>query len=79
MKRRPNASSGSPLAARWRVSQAEVVRRSVEQAENRTETKKPNPVDMLRELFASGGGLDPEKADSYIAEVYEDRNHWRGQ
>jgi hypothetical protein len=67
------------LAARWRVSQAEVVRRSVEQAENRSETEKSNPVDMLRELFASGGGLDPETADFYIAEVYEDRKHWRGQ
>ena len=67
------------LAARWQVSQAEVVRRSVEQAEKQTEKEKPDPVAMLRELFASGGGLDPEKANSYIAEVYEDRKHWRGE
>ncbi len=34
---------------------------------------------MLRELFATGGGLDFEKGSAYIAEVYEDRKHWRGQ
>ena len=67
------------LAARWQVSQAEVVRRSVEQAENHTENEKPDPVVMLRALFASGGGLDLEKGNAYIAEVYEDRKHWRGK
>lgn len=67
------------LAARWHVSQAEVVRRSVEQAEKQAEPEKPDPVAMLRELFASGGGLDAKIADSYIAEVYEDRKHWRGE
>jgi predicted transcriptional regulator len=65
------------LAARWRVSQAEVVRRSVEQAENQTQIDQPDPVAKLRALFASGGGLDPEKGNAYIAEVYEDRKHWR--
>ena len=65
------------LAVRWQVSQAEVVRRSVEQAEKQTE--KPDPVAMLRELFATGGGLDLEKGNAYIAEVYEDRKHWRGE
>jgi hypothetical protein len=67
------------LAARWQVSQAEVVRRSIEQAETRAQTGQPDPVVMLRTLFASGGGLDPEKGGSYIAEVYEDRKHWRGE
>jgi len=67
------------LAARWQVSQAEVVRRSVEQAEKAAAPERPDPVAMLQALFASGGGLDPEKADAYIAEVYEDRKHWRGE
>ena len=67
------------LAARWQVSQAEVVRRSVEQAERASETQPPDPIAMLRELFASGGGLDLEKGNAYIAEVYEDRKHWRGE
>jgi predicted transcriptional regulator len=67
------------LAARWNVSQAEVVRRSVEEAENNAQAAQPDPVAMLRSLFASGGGLDPETGNAYIAEVYEDRKHWRGE
>ena len=67
------------LAARWDVSQAEVVRRSVERAEKAAAQEQPDPSAMLRALFASGGGLEAEKADSYIAEVYEDRKHWRGE
>jgi hypothetical protein len=65
------------LAARWNVSQAEVVRRSLEKAERQTEEQKPNPVEMLRHLFVTGQGLDPEKGNAYIAQVYEDRQHWR--
>ena len=67
------------LAARWEVSQAEVVRRSVAQAEKLNQAETPAPVAMLRALFASGGGLDLEKGNAYIAEVYEDRKHWRGE
>lgn len=67
------------LAARWRISQAEVVRRSVEQAEKSAAPKKPDPAAMLRELFASGGGLDLKKGNAYIAEVYEGRKHGRGE
>ena len=67
------------LAARWDVSQAEVVRRSVEQAEKAAAPEQPDPSARLRALFASGGGLDLEKGNAYIAEVYEDRKHWRGE
>lgn len=67
------------LASHWDVSQAEVVRRSLEKAERETEAQKPNPVELLRKLFAAGQGLDPEKGSAYIAEVYEDRKHWREQ
>lgn len=65
------------LAARWNVSQAEVVRRSVEQAEGLETPAKPDPVAKLQALFAAGKGLSRETADRWIAEVYEDRKHWR--
>lgn len=67
------------LAARWKVSQAEVVRRSVEQAESFKKADDPDPSAMLQALFASGEGLDLEKGNAYIAEVYEDRNRWRSE
>jgi predicted transcriptional regulator len=67
------------LASRWNVSQAEVVRRSVERAEKTDETQKADPASKLRALFAAGKGLDSPKASAYIAEVYEDRKQWRGQ
>jgi hypothetical protein len=49
------------------------------EAEKRAETQQPAPAAMLRELFASGRGLDSEKAKAYTAEVYKDRKHWRGE
>ena len=67
------------LAARWHISQAEVIRRSLEEAEKRAAARASDPAAMLRALFASGQGLDPAKAEAYIAEVYEDRKHWRGE
>jgi len=65
------------LASRWKVSQAEVVRRSVEQAENQAQAKQSAPVDALQALFVSGGGLNPQKGRAYITEVFEARKHWR--
>jgi hypothetical protein len=67
------------LSIRWQVSQAEVVRRSLEEAERRAEGEKPDPAAVLREFFTLGQGLDSEKAGAYIAEVYEDRKRWRGE
>jgi len=61
------------LASRWSVSQAEVVRRSVEHADKQSEPKKPDPVAMLRAYHAKGG-LSPARADRWIAEIREDRN-----
>ncbi|MCX6879822.1 MAG: hypothetical protein NTW21_39360 [Verrucomicrobia bacterium] len=66
------------LAFLWQVSQTEVVRRSLEQAEKQAEFPKPDPVAMLRRLHETGGGLDRDQAEAYLAEVYEDRKHWRG-
>ena len=66
------------LAALWQVSQAEVVRRAVAQAEADPKLNRPDPVAMLRDLHAQGRGLDPKKANAYLAEVRADRKRWRG-
>lgn len=65
------------LAVLWRVSQAEVVRRSLEQAEKQEESQRPDPIALLRRLHENGGGLDQREARTYLAEVYEARKHWR--
>lgn len=67
------------LATLWRVSQAEVVRRAVAQADAIATAAKPDPVSMLQALHASGQGLDADEANAYLNEVREDRKAWRGQ
>ena len=67
------------LAVRWRVSQAEVVRRSLEQAEQQAEVMKPDPVLLLQRLQETGGGLHPDQAEDYLRQVYIDRRRWRHQ
>jgi hypothetical protein len=62
------------LAALWNVSQAEVVRRSVEQAESSSD-----PVLLLDRIHKQGMGLPDEVAAEYLRDVYQDRGHWRGQ
>jgi len=71
------ASRLKRLASLWRVSQAEVVRRAVAQAESAACAAKPDPVALLKELHAAGQGLDAEVADAYLTEVREDRRNWR--
>ena len=65
------------LASIWQVSQAEVVRRAVAQAESAAAPAKPDPIAMLRAYHAKGG-LDRVKAEAYLTELREDRKHWRG-
>lgn len=65
------------LSARWKVSQAEVVRRSVELAEKAAEPLRPDPVAMLRRLHENGGGIDSAQTDAWINEIREDRKNWR--
>lgn len=67
------------LAALWKVSQAEVVRRAVAQAEAAASPAKPDPVALLRELHAAGQGLDIGRANAYLSEVRESREYWRGE
>jgi hypothetical protein len=66
------------LAARWRVSQAEAVRRAVAEAEARPEPASADPVAMLRQMQESDP-VDAEKAERYLAQVYKDRRRWRGR
>ena len=63
------------LAKTWRVSQAEVVRRAVSQAE--APVAKPDPVALLHRLHSQGAGLSAATASAYLAEARKDRQHWR--
>lgn len=65
------------LAKRWKVSQAEAVRRAVAMTE--TAASRPDPVALLQDLQAAGGGLPASAAQAYLAEVREDRRKWRGR
>ena len=65
------------LASRWRVSQAEVIRRALEQADSSDEARAREPLKRL-EAYHAAGGLAKELAEPYIAEVYHDRSEWRG-
>ncbi len=67
------------LSARWSVSQAEVVRRSVAQAELGPAAMPPDPADALKSLHNRGRGLVRKKAESYLAQVRTDRAKWRGE
>jgi predicted transcriptional regulator len=67
------------LATRWHVSQAEVIRRALAQAEKEPSAIQPDPIEMLASLHHSGRGLSREIADAYVEEVYEGRREWRGE
>ena len=67
------------LATRLRISQAEVVRRSLEQTEKSIEIEKPDPISMLQRLHESGGGIAPARAKTWMAEIRENRKHWRSE
>ncbi len=73
------ASRLKRLASQWQVSQAEVVRRSLEQAERLGQRGKPDPEALLSALHKTGAGLSAEAAANYLAEVREDRKKWRGR
>lgn len=65
------------LEKKWKVSQAEVVHRAVEEAEK---WPQPNGRDLalcFKEFHQVAGSLVREEADAYLAEVRKDRNQWR--
>lgn len=63
------------LAAMWKVSQAEVVRRSIEQTERLAEREAAALRDRLA-AYHAGGGLDGRDADGYLEQVAEARAEW---
>lgn len=63
------------LAAQWKVSQAEVIRRVVADTEA---TVQPDPRAMLEALHSAGGGLSAAEAAGFLTAVREDRKSWRG-
>lgn len=65
------------LSARWQVSQAEVVRRAIEIAENQDRDEGIEVREQLQSYRASGR-MKPDEADAYLEEVREDRRQWRG-
>lgn len=65
------------LAKSWQVSQAEVIRRAVANAD--VPPPKLAPIDMLRQLHADGAGLSAEDAHAYLEAIREDRRKWRGR
>ena len=64
------------LAALWRVSQAEVVRRALAMAAA-AGSERADAASLLRDLHHSGGGLGRETAEEYLATVRADRQEWR--
>ncbi len=65
------------LASRWRVSQAEVVRRALSRAEGLPDPPSPDVLDRLRRYHAASSG-NPASADAYLAQARADRKRWRG-
>ena len=63
------------LAALWKVSQAELVRRAVSFAQPPAPASSPRI--LFEDFLKSGSGLDSKIADQYLEEVREDRQMWR--
>ncbi|GAB1484192.1 hypothetical protein MASR2M78_30090 [Treponema sp.] len=63
------------LASSWSVSQAEVVRRAVENAEQAYDTSEESPLIRLQKYHETGG-LAAEKAAEYLKEVEKNRTDW---
>lgn len=63
------------LAEVWEVSQAEVVRRSIEMAERQA---AKDALDLVARLDAwhSKGGIEPSIAKAWLQEVAEGRSDW---
>ena len=67
------------LAKKWQVSQAEVIRRSLEKAETMENLIEPDPLAMLESLAAKGELMAREDAQAYLNENQQNRKEWRGE
>ena len=63
------------LAARWQVSQAEVIRRAVRIAADQEQSTAISVEERLQE-YRSGGRLSRTSADEYLKQVERDRESW---
>ncbi len=63
------------LAGRWRVSQAEVLRRAIDLAEAKDAQESAARIERLRGYHLRGG-LNVGAAASYLGEVAESRADW---
>lgn len=63
------------MAAIWKVSQAEVVRRALERVEKDLDNQNEAILTQLQQ-YHSGGGLDSDAADRYLDEVAANRATW---
>jgi hypothetical protein len=65
------------LSNAWHVSQAEVIRRAVADAQENQSVQKPDPVEMLKTLQEKDQCLAADKAETWLNQVREDRKSWR--
>ena len=63
------------LAAHWKVSQAEAVRRAVELTEQDILHTRENTLLRLRDYHYKGG-IARDKAEAYLDEVCKARGNW---
>ena len=67
------------LSKKWQVSQAEVIRRSLEKAETMEDLIEPDPLAMLDSLTAKGQLMTREEASAYLKENRKNRKEWRDE
>jgi hypothetical protein len=65
------------LATLWSVSQAEVVRRAVAMADEKSNAESDRSAGLLA-LRESGELLVREQAEEYLVQVRDQRQQWRG-
>ena len=65
------------LAALWKVSQAEVVRRAVSLAQSPAQASSPKTE--FENFLRAGNGLEAHVAGPYLKEVRKARKLWRGE
>ncbi|MCF6334742.1 MAG: hypothetical protein L3J12_03265 [Spirochaetales bacterium] len=63
------------LAAIWHVSQAEVVRKAIKQAESEIKTETEDKLDSLRQ-YHKRSNLKINAVNEYLDEVAENRSDW---
>lgn len=63
------------LSRRWKVSQAEVVRRAVKIAEEHADAEGLSVAERL-EAYRAARRVEPREADRYLEQVARDRVEW---